>query len=541
MSQYKVLPSYSDINTLNTGYEEETNFASFSLIYSQDSTVKQDGDQQKVIEPQSPVIEIPNTMEDRTTFFPWEQEGVIHLQQALNSQTPVQPVSYPAIWGEETLDLSSTSTISSTYPHYSPPSRLTILNPRNIVLSHPMTGTGPHHGAEDSPVTSTREGQEDRRPRLKSRDSEQDRLCKVCGEKAGKHSYYGGQACPSCRAFFRRSVQSGYNATYFCVKDGQCEVTLKTRKNCQACRYKRCEAAGMKTTWVLTEEERKTKFHGKGKKRRSSSVSEHHNDNMVEIKTDDNAYLTEDDIAAISAYVAASEYWEISKVNDMDTELIRKIIRMIAFGCVLDQQGQEQLEAVLTDRAVRFANKISELHTLTHSEKSLILSHNIPLVVILFTSSMFSTSMVWTTQLAPLLGAGEVEKLNTKLRTLNVSGLDSLKITFNQFFTPYRVITEEEDRRLSTLVEDIGSWHQDPTELILLSLVLMFTADMMDLTEYRIVEDIQIRFAVLLHNFINYRHPEDPDLARSRFSKGMMLVSKCREVAMIKKGSEVQI
>lgn len=34
------------------------------------------------------------------------------------------------------------------------------------------------------------------------------RLCHVCSEKAGKHSYYGGQVCPSCRAFFRRSVQS---------------------------------------------------------------------------------------------------------------------------------------------------------------------------------------------------------------------------------------------------------------------------------------------------------------------------------------------
>ena len=34
------------------------------------------------------------------------------------------------------------------------------------------------------------------------------RDCHVCGEPAGKHSYYGGQVCPSCRAFFRRSVQS---------------------------------------------------------------------------------------------------------------------------------------------------------------------------------------------------------------------------------------------------------------------------------------------------------------------------------------------
>ena len=134
------------------------------------------------------------------------------------------------------------------------------------------------------------------------------------------------QACPSCRAFFRRSVQSGYNATYFCVKDGNCEVNLKTRKNCQFCRYKLCEAAGMKTTWVLTEEERKLKFDGKGKKRRTSAIgqSEHQ---VINIKPDDNAHLSADDVANISHYVAASDHWETSKVNDMDTELIIKIIR----------------------------------------------------------------------------------------------------------------------------------------------------------------------------------------------------------------------
>ena len=121
-------------------------------------------------------------------------------------------------------------------------------------------------------------------------------------------------------------MQSGYNATYFCVKDGNCEVNLKTRKNCQFCRYKLCEAAGMKTTWVLTEEERKLKFDGKGKKRRSSSIgqSEHQ---VMNIKPDDNAHLSDDDVANISQYVAASDHWETSKVNDMDTELIRKIIR----------------------------------------------------------------------------------------------------------------------------------------------------------------------------------------------------------------------
>ena len=29
-------------------------------------------------------------------------------------------------------------------------------------------------------------------------------VCDVCGSRAGKHSYYGGDVCQSCRAFFRR-------------------------------------------------------------------------------------------------------------------------------------------------------------------------------------------------------------------------------------------------------------------------------------------------------------------------------------------------
>ena len=47
-------------------------------------------------------------------------------------------------------------------------------------------------------------------PGLASEEAQDEgsRICHVCKEAAGKHSYYGGQVCASCRAFFRRSVQS---------------------------------------------------------------------------------------------------------------------------------------------------------------------------------------------------------------------------------------------------------------------------------------------------------------------------------------------
>ena len=149
-------------------------------------------------------------------------------------------------------------------------------------------------------------------------------------------------------------------------------MTLKTRKNCQYCRYRLCEGAGMKTTWVLTEEERKLKFAGKGKKRKdrvsgggSISVSESSGESPG---VDPSASgppgqmpvlgLCETDLADIQSYVAAAGVYEQSRVADMDTQLIRKIIRMIAFKATLDQDGQSQLRSVISTRSLKFVTKI---------------------------------------------------------------------------------------------------------------------------------------------------------------------------------------
>jgi len=84
--------------------------------------------------------------------------------------------------------------------------------------------------------------------------------CKVCNEPAAKHVHYGAMTCFSCRAFFRRSIQNKTAATYVCRRSKNCEINLRTRKNCQFCRYMRCIAVGMKPTWVLSEEERQRRF-----------------------------------------------------------------------------------------------------------------------------------------------------------------------------------------------------------------------------------------------------------------------------------------
>merc|ERR1712203_524535 len=88
----------------------------------------------------------------------------------------------------------------------------------------------------------------------------------------GEHCiHYGALACFSCRAFFRRSHQSmqdkGRTADgkrklpeFVCKKTGKCNVTPKTRRRCQKCRYDLCIKAGMQPEAVMTEDQVKVRF-----------------------------------------------------------------------------------------------------------------------------------------------------------------------------------------------------------------------------------------------------------------------------------------
>ncbi|XP_078686346.1 uncharacterized protein LOC144919027 isoform X1 [Branchiostoma floridae x Branchiostoma belcheri] len=67
--------------------------------------------------------------------------------------------------------------------------------------------------------------------------------CPVCGDKiSGFH--YGIFSCESCKGFFKRTIQNKKN--YKCLAAAKCDVSLKTRKRCPACRFSKCLSKGMK-------------------------------------------------------------------------------------------------------------------------------------------------------------------------------------------------------------------------------------------------------------------------------------------------------
>lgn len=407
--------------------------------------------------------------------------------------------------------------------------RPTILPPRSDFFQPEATGT--FRQSEPLPASENVSGRE-KKPRKRG-EAAQVRPCHVCGERAGKHSYYGGEVCPSCRAFFRRSVQSGYNATYCCVKDGSCEVTLKTRKNCQFCRYKLCLSVGMKTSWVLTEEERKLKFEGKGKgkrKRKSDDQDEETVDNNLAVLS-----ISEEEMLEVNDLVKTSGYYEMSKVNDMETSLIRDIIRMIAFCHPLPVNGQKQLREVLSKRYKKIAKRLREFQFLSFKDKEEILTQNIPYIVEMQICNIFNPDLMWREQFIPLMGQEEVDKLDRKLKSLNVTNLDDLQVQYSLMFSQPSL---QHTRQLTEVVKEVGGWAQDACETVLMSLVLLFSPDMLNLLERRRVEEIQTKFAVLLQKYLNQRHQTEPRVAVSRFASGLNLLTKCKEMHNMVTGLE---
>ena len=84
--------------------------------------------------------------------------------------------------------------------------------------------------------------------------------CQVCSAPAAKHIHYGATTCFSCRAFFRRSIQTSQSRNYVCRRQGNCNILPDTRKGCQKCRLEACLKIGMKPGWVLNEDERARRF-----------------------------------------------------------------------------------------------------------------------------------------------------------------------------------------------------------------------------------------------------------------------------------------
>ncbi|XP_017341094.1 glucocorticoid receptor isoform X1 [Ictalurus punctatus] len=68
------------------------------------------------------------------------------------------------------------------------------------------------------------------------------KICLVCSDDASG-CHYGVLTCGSCKVFFKRAVEGQHN--YLCAGRNDCIIDKIRRKNCPACRFRKCLMAGM--------------------------------------------------------------------------------------------------------------------------------------------------------------------------------------------------------------------------------------------------------------------------------------------------------
>ena len=97
-----------------------------------------------------------------------------------------------------------------------------------------------------------------------SDDSKQNRkrhkgelICQVCGANANGYNF-DAITCESCKAFFRRNAFRPSNE-FRCINNGNCVITINTRKKCKKCRIDKCFQVCMKKEWIMSETEREEK------------------------------------------------------------------------------------------------------------------------------------------------------------------------------------------------------------------------------------------------------------------------------------------
>ncbi|XP_077596034.1 glucocorticoid receptor-like isoform X2 [Stigmatopora nigra] len=92
------------------------------------------------------------------------------------------------------------------------------------------------------------------------------KVCLVCSDEASG-CHYGVVTCGSCKVFFKRAVEGQHN--YLCAGRNDCIIDKIRRKNCPACRFRKCLQAGMNL------EARKNKKLDKARQRHNRGVLQH--------------------------------------------------------------------------------------------------------------------------------------------------------------------------------------------------------------------------------------------------------------------------
>ena len=357
------------------------------------------------------------------------------------------------------------------------------------------------------------------------------------------------QVCPSCRAFFRRSVQSRYNETFKCTKGiGDCEISLITRKNCQFCRYQRCIGAGMRPSWILSDEERVRRFHGRtktvkterasspGDSRQSPESQSGGSSSPLLVSPsrspNPNTALADEERSRILSYGEVMLRSLAGRQEQLDRGLLTDLLQVTLHGTSLSSKTAQQVSALLDRRTRAGLAALPEFQGLPAHVQAQVVEHNLPLVHRFRQAVCLSNpALTWRRIIGFLVGEEKLQSCEEDL-PCDLSGKASSGSTMmysNLLSSPSCNARPELEQSHLNLVKELAASLDldDEVQVILTVLIITFCPDFLDLGERSAVEQAQLKFVLLLQSHLASCNPA---LAAARLAKTLMVPAIARQV-----------
>ena len=396
-------------------------------------------------------------------------------------------------------------------------------------------------------------------------DDEHDgKHCLVCGDIAGKHIYYGGISCGSCRAFFRRAVRNDSYHNYECSTGlKNCKITVETRKNCQYCRFYKCsQRAGMRIPWVLP----------KTGKRNSSSNKINVNKTRRELGSNISSFKLSPNI---STPVMSLTKEEINFIGYLNNEIMANSLKGIDVFIHDKMQFVNDL-AYYVDRGYKFSDSfckdfnlmcltsvhyityfLSEIQELSGTVARVLFDENVPIM------KQFKCSVVMEGEFYPLTWLSQKYGLSSSSSSSSSSSVQNRPVVYYHqiYVSPWAETLEDEELHQS-LVQKMWRWprmlnvedeaartkssngeleeeddEQDPVMVLLMQIIMFFNP--LDILPDRglskedreKINQIQLKFSLLLHRYLRYRYgSKDSNIPNKKLGQGFMNLSYAREV-----------
>lgn len=389
---------------------------------------------------------------------------------------------------------------------------------------------------------------------------EEDAICPVCKERAGKHSYYGGRVCPSCRAFFRRAVQSKYYEIFFCSKGENCEISLKTRRSCQYCRFKKCLDAGMRIAWVLPDGERNRRFNKLTKYLQRNDLAGQNGEGsnsgdgyptaaMVPVKVPNfradavlMQSLTDKEIEVVyrlceNLNVAA--YTSIKEFVSVHPDFLKQLATMSYFGGHVTYDFFRLFNQMCSKKINEMYLRLDETKQLSFNDRKTLQEKNGSMMHKFNCSVTFEEpENCFSKTIDVFTKSGEfpfMEELNSKLTEMNLEGRKP-EFKYDQLYpSPWAKTLEDEDRfyklmlQMKSVPREDGQTPVDPVHFILMKLIIAFCPDFIQLERRDLVERMQLKYVGFLQKYLSRKYKDRPAEAARRLARSLMVTSWARE------------